>query len=115
MGSDAVESLFILEFDIASLHPKSIGKLDFSASFLLILGEERNCKLLFIHSFNNQFNWFKNGHSSWRMDVKVFSNLIFEDAEVDVILVSSSGDSDSITEVVDGFRRVSSSPHAVDG
>ena len=49
------------------------------------------------------------------MNVQVFSDLIFQNIKVDIVFVTSSGHTNSVTEVVDGFSRVSSSSHTVDG
>ena len=49
------------------------------------------------------------------MYIKVFSDFILQNIEVDVVLVPSSGDTNGITEVIDGFSRVTSSSHTIDG
>mgnify|MGYP000901859129 CR=1 FL=1 len=49
------------------------------------------------------------------MNIEILSDFIFQNVEVNVVFVSSSGDTDNITEIVDGFGRVTSSSHAVDG
>lgn len=49
------------------------------------------------------------------MSIQVFSDLIFQNIEVNIVFVTSSGHTDSVTEVVDGFSRISSSSHTVNG
>lgn len=49
------------------------------------------------------------------MDIEILSDFIFQNIEINVIFVTSSGDTNGITEAVDGFRGVTSSSHTVDG
>lgn len=61
-----------------------------------------------------KLNWVQNSHRSRRMDIQIFSDLILEDTEIDIILISPPGDPDHITEVVNSLGRISPSPHSVD-
>jgi len=49
------------------------------------------------------------------MHIEVFSDFVLKHAKIDVILIASTGDTDGIAEVIDGFSRVASPAHAVDG
>jgi hypothetical protein len=103
-----------LEFDVASFNKDFFGQSDLSIAPSLIFGEQRHCDLRVLNSFNDHFNRLKNSHCSGSMDVEVLPDLILKDIEVDVIFVSSSGNTNYITEVIDSFSRITSSSHTVD-
>ena len=115
IGCDSVESFLILKFDIAFLDKNFLWNFNLSVSSCFVFGEQRNGDFWLIDLFNDHLNWFKNSHSSRSVYVKVFSDLIFENIKVNIVLISSSGHTNYITEVVDSLCRVASSSHSVNG
>lgn len=103
-----------MEFDVASFDKDFFCQSDFSIAPSLIFREQRHSDLRVFNSFNDHLNRLKNSHGSGSMDVEVLPDLILKDIEVDVIFVSSSGNTNHIAEVIDSFSRITSSSHTVD-
>ena len=111
---NAEESLLVLKLDVRAFDPKLVAELDGPAASLLLLGEEGNIERLFLVIFDDELNRVENCHSPGRMDVEILPDLILQHSKIDIILISSSGDSNSITEVIDGLSRIPSPPHSID-
>lgn len=83
-------------------------------SFLLIFGEEGDSEDLFtLNSFNNHFDWIKYSHGSWGSGIKIFSDFMFKDFKMYIILIASTSDSCSIAKVIESFSRISSSSESI--
>lgn len=57
VGGDSVEAFFILELNIASFNKDFFWNFNFSVSFCLVFGEQRNSNLSLFDSFYNHLNW----------------------------------------------------------
>ena len=112
--SNSEESFFILSFDILSVYIDKFREMNLSFTLALIFREKRHLYFSFFNSLNVQLNGVNNSHGPGSMDIKELPHLILKDTEIDIVLVAPSSDSDWITETVDCFSRVASSPHPVD-
>lgn len=114
--SNSVKSFFVLQLYIRSLDINSRSELYLSIAFLLVFGEKRNCQYLRLFQIlNNQLYWLENSHSPRSPGVQVCPNMILKQLKMNIVLITSTSNSNSITEIINSLSRVPSSSHSVYG
>lgn len=115
--SDAVEVLVVFKADVIAVDEEVSRKRDFVITLGGFPWEERRLKLLGflrVDILKHERDWVKNGERAVRDDIKVFSDPVFEDVEIDEVLITPARDGDGSAEVIDALRCEPSAAHAVD-
>ena len=114
VGCNSIEALVIFSTNIIAINVDELCESYFSFTSSLILREEWDLNLLVLNSINMKLDRIEHSHCPGCIYIEILSNLVFENSEVNIIFITSSSNTDRITEVIDGFCRITSSSHTVD-